>query len=243
MTGLMMFIDELKRAAIAASPNELPRLAETLRKAHSEGLVSDADAHSLGDTLAVWMAQPAKERRRHRRGSRPRSPESMERRRRWAASGCLPPALAAQFTLAETAVLALVAAEVRKRGACTLTIGHLAAVAGVCPTTVRNALREAEARSLLRIEERRLTGWRNAPNRVTVTSPEWRAWLRLHHPKGGGYKLAKPTPTRNIKQGFAAGTDLVSERSGDGAHSPRSLYEGRRLASARQGRLPAEKAP
>jgi hypothetical protein len=241
--GLEMFIDELKRAAVAASPLELPRIAETLRKAHRDGLVSDTDAHSLGETLAVWMAQPAKERRRNRRGSRPRSPESMERRRRWAASGCLPPALAAHFTLAETAVLALVAAEVRKRGACTLTIGHLAALAGVCDTTVRNALRQAEALGFVRIEERRLTGWRNAPNLVTVTSPEWRVWLRLHRPTGGGCKLAKSTPTKIIKQGCATKSDLVSEERRGGAHSPRSLYEGRRLVSTRQGRLPAEKAP
>jgi hypothetical protein len=227
-----MFIDELKRAAIAASPAELPRIAETLRKAHRDGLVKDEDAHSLGETLAVWIAQPTKtERRQHRRGSRPRSPESMERRRRWAASGCLPPALAAQFTLAETAVLALVAAEMRKRGACTLTIGHLAALAGVCETTVRNALRQAEALGFVRIEERRLTGWRNAPNRVTVTSPEWRVWLRLHRPTRGGCKLAKPTPTRSIKHGSAAQPALVSEDRGGGLDCPRSLYKGRARAS------------
>ena len=34
-------------------------------------------------------------------GSRPVSGASLERRRRWAASGRLPPALAARFTLAE----------------------------------------------------------------------------------------------------------------------------------------------
>src|SRR4051812_41290458 len=62
----------------------------------------------------------------------------MKRRRRWAASGALPPALAARFTLAETAVLAVLAAEVLRHGACTLTIGHIAALAGVSETTVRN---------------------------------------------------------------------------------------------------------
>jgi DNA-binding CsgD family transcriptional regulator len=69
----------------------------------------------------------------------------MERRRRWAASGCLPPALAARFTLAEQAVLAVVAAEHRKRGDCRLTNGELADVAGVSITTVKNALRAARA--------------------------------------------------------------------------------------------------
>ena len=67
----------------------------------------------------------------------------MERRRRWAGSGAMPPALASRFTLAEQAVLAVVAAEVVKHGACTLTISDIAALAGVCGHTVSNAMREA----------------------------------------------------------------------------------------------------
>jgi hypothetical protein len=118
----------------------------------------------------------------------------MERRRSWAAAGRLPPQLAARFTLAEAAVLAVVSMEVAKHGACTLTIGHIAAVAGVSETTVRNAMREAQGLGLLRVEERRLTAWRNAPNRVTVVSAEWLAWMRLR-PRGGGCKSANPTPT------------------------------------------------
>ena len=76
-------------------------------------------------------------------GTRPRTSASMDRRRRWAASGRLPPQIAARFTLAEQAVLAVVAAEAAKRGACTLTLDHIAAWAGVCRSTVKNALREA----------------------------------------------------------------------------------------------------
>lgn len=82
----------------------------------------------------------------------------MERRRRWAASGHLPPALAARFTLAETAVLAVVAAEHRKRGDCRLTNKEIADVAGVSITTVKNALRAARTLNLLSIEERRQCG-------------------------------------------------------------------------------------
>jgi len=123
----------------------------------------------------------------------------MERRRRWAASGALPPALAARFTLAEIAVLAVIAAEVFRHGACTLVIGHIAALAGVSETTVRNALRAARGLGLLTIEERRLTAWRNAPNVVRLVSREWLAWLRLRAPKGGrggGCKFPKATTTQ-----------------------------------------------
>jgi hypothetical protein len=54
----------------------------------------------------------------------------MKHRRRWAASGRLPPALAARFTLAEQAVLSLVTAEVARRADCRLATENMAAVAG-----------------------------------------------------------------------------------------------------------------
>ena len=113
----------------------------------------------------------------------------MERRRRWAASGALPPALASRFTLAEQAVLAVIAAENRKRGDCRLTNKEIADVAGVCITTVKNALRAARGLNLLTIEERRLTAFRNASNVVRIVSPEWRAWLWL----GGKSVPCSPT--------------------------------------------------
>jgi len=145
----------------------------------------------------------------------------MERRRRWAASGALPPALAARFTLAETAVLAVLAAEVLRHGACTLTVGHIAALAGVSETTVRNALRAARGLGLLTLEERRLTAWRNAPNVVRIVSREWLAWLRLRAPKerawGGGYKLVNPTPTQENNKGTSALRNRAWAAEGQGA--------------------------
>ncbi|MCJ2118784.1 helix-turn-helix domain-containing protein [Methylobacterium sp. J-001] len=144
-------------------------------------------------------------------GSRPRTDASMERRRRWAASGRLPPGLAARFTLAEHAVLALVAAEVARRKDCRLSVPNLAAVTGVAETTVRNAIREARKLGLLTVEERQITGFRNDTNIVRIVSPEWAAWLRLARTRdplskvgssapalpvqGGGCKSANRTPT------------------------------------------------
>ena len=115
----------------------------------------------------------------------------MERRRRWAASGLLPPALAARFTLAETAVLAVVAAEALRHGRCTLVLEHIAALAGVCRKTVKNALKEAQRHGLLGIEERRLSAWRNAPNVVTITSREWSSWLKMRR-RGEGVNRCPP---------------------------------------------------
>ncbi len=69
--------------------------------------------------------------------------QSRERRRRLAASGPMPPVLAASFTCAELATLAIVADEVRAQGVCSVTAGELAGRAGASETSVRNAIRLA----------------------------------------------------------------------------------------------------
>src|SRR3954453_23670133 len=114
-----MFANQL-RAAITAAPRvELAKVASLLWRAYAAGQVTEAEASALSETIEARRALPAPQKPLQRRlGSRPRSPASMERRRRWAASGALPPALAAQFTLAETAVLAVIALEAAKSGAC-----------------------------------------------------------------------------------------------------------------------------
>ncbi|MBY0250214.1 MAG: helix-turn-helix domain-containing protein [Methylobacterium organophilum] len=144
-------------------------------------------------------------------GSRPRTDASLGRRRRWAASGRLPPGLAARFTLAEQAVLALVAVETARRKDCRLSIENMAAVAGVCRSTVKNAIREARQLGLLTVEERQITGFRNDTNVVCIISAEWLAWMRVARrtdplpnrrgqaasafSQGGGVKSVTSTPT------------------------------------------------
>ncbi|UIN38443.1 helix-turn-helix domain-containing protein [Methylobacterium oryzae] len=229
-----MFADEIRRAIEAASRITLPQVTAQLWRAFGDGHITEAEAERLsalieartltgkparfgqppspaepqpveaGDTPQVL---PGSARRSV--GSRPRTDASMERRRRWAASGRLPPGLAARFTLAEQAVLALVAAESTRRGDCRLAVGHLAAIVGVAETTVRNAIREAGKLGLVTVEERRITGFRNDTNIVRIVAPEWTAWLRLArktHPahlpqqvagaEGGGCKSPKRTHTQ-----------------------------------------------
>jgi len=134
----------------------------------------------------------------------------MERRRRWAASGSLPPALAARFTLAETAVLAVIAAEALRHGRCTLVIEHIATLAGVGRSTVKRALRAAQGLGFVRIEERRVSAWRNAPNVVTITSREWSAWLRMRG-RGVGFNQEPPRLQENNK-GTSAQTGAALPR-------------------------------
>src|SRR5215212_228533 len=127
-----MFAEQLRRAVEASPRVELAKVAGLLWRAYAAGQVSEVQASELSEMIEARRALPALQKPLQRRlGSRPRSPASMERRRRWAASGALPPALAARFTLAETAVLAVIAAEVLKHGRCTLTNKEIADVAGV----------------------------------------------------------------------------------------------------------------
>lgn len=234
-----MFADEIRRAIEAADRITLPSVTALLWRAFGDGTISEAEAEVLSGLIEARTDAPALRRlphavratspgsgaeahtrqdtpqdregaaRRPSVGSRPRTDASMERRRRWAASGRLPPGLAVRFTLAEQAVLALVAAEVARRKDCRLAVGHLAAIAGVAETTVRNAIREARKLGFVTVEERRFTGFRNDTNILRIISPEWTAWLRLARRGGspgdknksrdseerGGCKSVKRTPT------------------------------------------------
>jgi hypothetical protein len=176
----MSFAGEIRRAVMASPRMKLPEVRSALYKAFSAGQISEAEAEELDTLINTRAATPATEAPARRRvGSRPRSSASMERRRSWAAAGRVPPKMAARFTLAEQAVLAVVAVEVSKRGRCGLTVAHLAALAGVSESTVRNALREAEALGLVGIDRRRRSPWINYPNEVQILSKEWASWLRL----------------------------------------------------------------
>ena len=213
----MTYADEIRRQVEAAPRAALPAVTAALWRAYGDGKVTEAEAESLSGIIdarrsseagqksgqgpnptatadaGLTLSPPNRaERPRRAVGSRPRTDTSMERRRRWAASGRLPPAIAARFTLAEQAVLALVAAETARRKDCRLSIENMAAVAGVCRSTVKNAIREARQLGLLTVEERQITGFRNDTNVLRIISPEWLAWIRLARKGGGG----SPPPAR-----------------------------------------------
>src|SRR3954470_18244543 len=224
-----MFHDQLRRAVEASPRVALTKVSALLWRAYGAGHITEADAAALSEAIEARRALPAPQKpaKRHL-GSRPRSPASLERRRRWAASGALPPALASRFTLAEVAVLAVLAAEHVKRGRCTLTIDHIAALAGVSRATVKRALREAQRQGQVRIEERRLSAWRNAPNVVTVTSPEWSAWLQMrrraqlvpHVGQGVGFNSDLPR-IQETKKGPSAPRNRTWAAEGQGRFIPR----------------------
>jgi hypothetical protein len=142
-------------------------------------------------------------------GARPRSPASVERRRSLASGGWMPGNLACRFTTGETAVLAVIAQEVARHGACCLFIEKLAALSGTTRSTVKRALKEAHGLGLIRIEERRLTGWRNDANEVTILDAAWLMWLRMRR-RGEG---SKKGPARNTSSERRAESSVVPNGS------------------------------
>jgi hypothetical protein len=183
-------------AQTARTVSVLDEVTRLIWGAFAEGHISEAIAEAAAEAAegrrkALQAQDPSAGLKKPPAGLKTgsRSPDrsrSLIRKRRVASSGSLPPALACQFTQGEAAVLAIVAAETRRNGSCTAPIDKIAALAGVSRSTVKNALRLASRLELVSIQERRNPGWRNDTNIVTITSGEWKNWLRLT--KGRGQK-------------------------------------------------------
>lgn len=207
-----MFADEIRCAAQTALRSKLPEVLSIMWKAFGEGHLTEGQAEELSALIEARRVVSATGTQRRSAGSRPRSPASIERRRRWAASGAMPVGLASRFSIAEQAALAVVAGEVMKHGRCTLFIGHIAALAGVSETSVRNALREAKQLGLVVVEIRRVTAWRNDANVVTIVSAEWNTWLSRGG-RGGGYKSVKGSDS-NFRSESGSGRNGGEKQTG-----------------------------
>jgi hypothetical protein len=201
-----MFTDQLTRAIAAARTGELDHLSREIWRAHGSGIIDDAVASAALEALAARKTQtrpsPSAAAKVSPMGSarrRQRSPDrqaSIERRRHLAASGPMPPALAARFTVGELAALRIIGDEVRHHGVCALHIDAIAARAGVCRTVVKNALREARRLGMVTVQERRRRGQRSLTNVIHIISSEWLTWLR----RGAGVRKSTTTDIKTETQ-------------------------------------------
>lgn len=132
---------------------------------------------------------------------RPRSPNrqaSRDRRRRLGGSSALPDTMRHYYTEGQRAVLCIIAGEIKHHGVCDLPIDKIAALAGVCRTTVQTTLHEGRRLFHLKITERPMRGRKSLTNLVEIRSPEWRAWISRapseHRPIGStSVKMASTT--------------------------------------------------
>jgi hypothetical protein len=111
----------------------------------------------------------------------PRSPDrkaSRDRRRRLGGSSALPDRMRHCYSEGNRAVLCVVAGEIKRRGFCDLPVDKIAALAGVCRTSVQNTLHEARRLRHIRIAERPQPGRKHLTNIVEIVAPEWIAWIK-----------------------------------------------------------------
>lgn len=191
-----MFAEQLSTAIASSTPNQLHHLSKQVWQAWAAGHLTDAQAQNAAEEIqarkggmpgylgssnnaptAFPVARVTFPKRRIQQS--PDRRRSIERKRRLAASGGLPPALAARFTISEQAVLRIVADEVRANGCCSLCIDAIAARSGTSRATVQRALREAQVLGLIVVQERRRAGQKSLTNIIRVIMQEWRTWLRL----------------------------------------------------------------
>ncbi|MGG7524109.1 hypothetical protein ACQ3G4_22410 [bacterium BS0013] len=207
-----MVAEEMRRAAQAAPLARLCEVTAALWKAFGAGGVSEAEAEEISGLIEARRAVPPSStgeggRATHARIASVRRPQrppirsvAIERRRRLAASGPMPPALAARFTVAELAALKIIGDDVRRSGMCVLPIDAIAARAGVSRTSAQNAIRQACRLGMLERQERRRQGANSLTNVLRVVDREWSAWLKRGS-AGGGLKSLSPTGNRSLSKG------------------------------------------
>ena len=208
-------------AITSAHPAQLDHLSQRLWVMHGQGELTDEEASWLSDLIKsrrpVRSVPPTSSipvgraiRTSHfvprRRQASPDREASRNRRTELGASGALPNGLRAGFTLSELAVLTVIAGEVKRRGICDLPIDQMAAQAGVCRTSVQNALHEGRRRGLIKITYRPRRGAKSLPNLVEIISPEWRAWIKrgamAHRPTGSKtFSASKNLNPTKIREG------------------------------------------
>jgi len=203
-----MFYDQLATAIESANRNQLDDYSRQVWKAHGAGIVADDQAQQLAELIQrrrgpeSWVRSrpgfPAPPRHFIQRSPEHRSPDrraSLLRRREHAATGPLPPAIAATFTVGELAVLKVISDEWLAHGACDLSRNELGARAGVVVTVVKRAVRYAERDGLIQVTRRPRSGRKHLTNIIRIISTEWLAWLDKGHRKAYAIKActrAKP---------------------------------------------------
>lgn len=221
----------------AHSADDLDQLARVMWKGYGEGAISEDDAtflsscidrrRPLGRSTAPGHAHPVgrlagRVGGRFTSRQRQRSPDrkaSRDRRRMLGGSSALPDNLRHHYTEGQRAVLCIVAGEVKRHGICDMPIDKIAALAGVCRTTVQTAMHEARLLGHIKITERPVPGRKSLPNVVEVISPEWRAWLRRGPSAArliGSNPLNLVSTTKNTDRKKEGATDEKEWRRGYG---------------------------
>ncbi len=186
-----MFYDVLAKAIETAGQNRLDECFHQVSRALGAGGLGEDQAQQLfsaihlrrrsGPAYSLAASTPTPGRSYIQRSPEQRSPDrraSLLRRRQHAATGPLPPNLAAGFTTGELAALKIVADECLAHGACDLSKNEIGARAGVCKTVVKRALKLAEVRlTMISVLRRPRSGRKHLTSIIRIIRAEWLTWL------------------------------------------------------------------
>lgn len=156
-----------------------------------EGTRPATQAH-LRQAASVAVEGVLKQTARRRPTSEDRLKE-VDRRRKWAKSGNMPPNLRGMYTEAESAALAVISEQCKRKGFCALCIDEISRLAGVSRTSVQNAIRKARAneRSHISVRERPQHGGKSLTNIIKITCRSWLGWIG----RAIGFKRLSPSVT------------------------------------------------
>ena len=205
------------------------REAELLGPQRSSDVLSEAREADRAELIATFRPRSKFPPRRHI--ASPDREKSRARRRRQGLSRSMPDQAAERYSEALRSVAHVIAEEHLIRGQCALPNDQIAALAGVCRSTVRNYRKESVDRREIQVIERAVRGGPNDTNIIRIVDPAWLRWLkkRAKMPRGigcKGFNPLSPTKERDIRNQSCAPVDKCGEAPrarGDPPHCREAL--------------------
>lgn len=183
--------------------------------------LQEAREKRLPPARSWFPNRPKSDQSREQAASGARDPERWARKQRLGGLASLPPTEDYEgITEGERAALYIIAADVRELGACRCTVAEIADRAGVGQTTVRNAIRKARERGLLRVQHR--PQWRNKwlSNVITIVCKTWLNWLKRFRPNLG-FKF------KGVRKPASTDTYGSKTKNGQPSYQPEGSPSGR----------------
>jgi len=187
MANVARAIDTIyARVSGTSSKDNLRVLLSEVSGFFADGKISQTDYDEVANLITSKISRVALRRvdiattRAFPRRIRQRSPDrekSRDRRRMFGRTSIMPPRMRSCYTEGESSALYFVAECARSGGFCDWPIDKIAAKAGVCRTTVQNAMHEARRLGHVRVIERPQRGAKSLTNIVEIVSIEWKVWL------------------------------------------------------------------
>jgi hypothetical protein len=229
---------------LCGDPGQLHETARLLWRAYGAGEISDDESNYLQSLIN--RRRPLRHTDVHAKPAgrfagrlcgrftprqRQRSPDrkaSRDRRRMLGGSSALPDNLRHHYTEGQRSVLCVVAGEVKRCGVCDFPIDKIAALAGVCRTTVQTTLHEARRLGHIKITERPQPGRKSLPNVIEIISPEWRTWIRrgpsaARRIGSNSVKMVNPTKNTDLRKRVAEEEKRAELSPSAGPRPPDSL--------------------